>query len=89
MANIDLTKYGITDTTEIVYNPSYEVLFAEETKEGLEGYEVGRTQSLTQLTLGLVYSQAVLLKISTLLWTKTQRTLYGGHQMSTRTITTQ
>lgn len=80
MANIDLTKYGITDTTEIVYNPSYEVLFAEETKEGLEGYEVGRTQSLTQLTLGLVYSQAVLLKISTLLWTKTQRTLYGGHR---------
>lgn len=42
MANIDLTKYGITDTTEIVYNPSYEVLFAEETKEGLEGYEVGQ-----------------------------------------------
>ena len=27
MANIDLTKYGITGTTEIVYNPSYEELF--------------------------------------------------------------
>ena len=25
MANIDLTKYGITGTTEIVYNPSYEL----------------------------------------------------------------
>ena len=36
MANIDLTKYGITGTTEIVYNPSYETLFAEETKEGLK-----------------------------------------------------
>ena len=37
MAKIDLTKYGITGTTEIVYNPSYEVLFEEETKAGLEG----------------------------------------------------
>ena len=27
MANVDLTKYGITGTTEIVHNPSYEVLF--------------------------------------------------------------
>ena len=26
---IDLTKYGITGTTEIVYNPSYEDLFKE------------------------------------------------------------
>ena len=42
MANIDLTKYGITGTTEVVYNPSYEVLFEEETKAGLEGYEVGK-----------------------------------------------
>ena len=31
MAKIDLTKYGITDATEIVYNPSYEMLFEEET----------------------------------------------------------
>ena len=30
MANIDLTKYGITGTTEIVYNPSYEDLYKEE-----------------------------------------------------------
>ena len=27
MANIDLTQYGITGTTEIVHNPSYEMLF--------------------------------------------------------------
>ena len=46
MANIDLTKYGITGTTEIVYNPSYETLFAEETKEGLTGYEVGKVTEL-------------------------------------------
>ena len=41
MSKINLEKYGITGTTEIVYNPSYEVLFEEETKAGLEGYEVG------------------------------------------------
>ena len=35
MANLDLTKYGITGTTEIVHNPSYDVLFAEETKSDL------------------------------------------------------
>ena len=29
MAKIDLTKYGITGPTEIVYNHSYEVLFEE------------------------------------------------------------
>jgi len=46
MANIDLTKYGITGTTEIVYNPSYELLFEEETKAGLEGYEVGTVTEL-------------------------------------------
>ena len=33
MAEIDLSKYGITGTTEIVYNPSYEMLYDEETKE--------------------------------------------------------
>ena len=35
MAKIDLTKYGITGTTEIVHNPSYEMLFEEETKPEL------------------------------------------------------
>ena len=39
MAEINLSKYGITGTTEIVYNPSYEMLFEEETKPGLDGYE--------------------------------------------------
>ena len=46
MANVDLTKYGITGTTEIVHNPSYETLFEEETKAGLEGYEVGKETEL-------------------------------------------
>ena len=49
MAKFDksvLTKYGITGTTEVLYNPSYEVLFNEETKEGLEGFEVGHETEL-------------------------------------------
>ncbi len=44
MAKVDLSKYGITGTTEVVYNPSYEQLFAEETNPGLEGYENGSGQ---------------------------------------------
>ena len=46
MGKIDLTKYGISGTTEIVYNPSYEVLFEEETKESLTGYEKGQVTEL-------------------------------------------
>ena len=46
MANLDLSKYGITDVKEIVHNPSYELLFEEETKPGLEGYEKGQLTEL-------------------------------------------
>ena len=46
MQKLDLTKYGITGTTEIVYNPSYEELFAEETKPGLEGFDKGQLTEL-------------------------------------------
>ena len=46
MKNIDLTKYGITGTTEIVYNPSYEELFEEEMKPELTGYDVGQLTEL-------------------------------------------
>ncbi|MDY6002833.1 MAG: phosphoenolpyruvate carboxykinase (ATP) [Bacilli bacterium] len=46
MKTIDLTKYGIVGTTEIVYNPSYETLFEEETRKDLTGYEVGQESEL-------------------------------------------
>ena len=46
MANLDLTKYGITGSTVIAHNPSYEKLFEEETKAGLEGFEVGQVTEL-------------------------------------------
>ena len=38
---IDLSGYGITDAVEILYNPSYEQLYAEETRADLQGYERG------------------------------------------------
>ena len=43
---IDLSKYGITGTVEIVHNPSYEQLFEEETKPSLEGFEKGQVSEL-------------------------------------------
>ena len=46
METYGIEKYGITGTTEIVYNPSYEQLFEEETKPGLTGYEVGKVTEL-------------------------------------------
>ena len=39
MKDLDLTKYGIQDVQEIVYNPSYEQLFEEEMHPELEGFE--------------------------------------------------
>ncbi|MBR3343122.1 MAG: phosphoenolpyruvate carboxykinase (ATP) [Solobacterium sp.] len=46
MAKIDLTKYGITGATEIIYNPSYEFLYEEEMKPELTGYEKGQLTEL-------------------------------------------
>ena len=42
----DLAKYGITDATEVVYNPTYEELYKEETLKSLEGYEKGTATEL-------------------------------------------
>ena len=47
MATLDLTKYGITGTTELIHNPSYDELFKEETKAGLEGFDKGQVISLS------------------------------------------
>ncbi len=46
MANLDLTKYGITGSTVIAYNPSYEELFKAESDPKLEGYEKGQLTEL-------------------------------------------
>ena len=46
MAKVDLTAYGITGAKEIVYNPSYEMLFEEEMKPELEGFDKGQLSEL-------------------------------------------
>ncbi len=46
MANIDLTKYGITGTPEIIYNPSFEALFEDEMNPELTGYDKGQLTEL-------------------------------------------
>ena len=46
MGKIDLTKHGITGTTEIVYTPSYDDLYKEELKPELTGYEKGQESEL-------------------------------------------
>lgn len=40
-AQLDLSVYGIDGVTDIVHNASYEQLFAEETRDDLEGFERG------------------------------------------------
>ncbi|WP_278361277.1 phosphoenolpyruvate carboxykinase (ATP), partial [Idiomarina abyssalis] len=46
MPNLDLSRYGITDVEEIVHNPSYDLLFKEETRDDLQGYEKGTVTDL-------------------------------------------
>ena len=46
MKKLDLTQYGITGTTEVLYNPSYEELFKEEMKPELTGYDKGQLTEL-------------------------------------------
>ena len=41
MPTINLRKYGIRGAKEVLYNPTYEVLYNEETKPGLEGFDKG------------------------------------------------
>ena len=46
MATLDISKYGINDVKEIVYNPSFEQLFKDETDASLEGFEKGQVTEL-------------------------------------------
>ena len=46
MPKMDLSKYGIKGVKEVLYNPTYEVLYNEETKPGLEGYDKGQVTEL-------------------------------------------
>ena len=46
MAALDLTKYGITGSTVIAHNPSFEDLYKAEVDPSLTGYEVGQETEL-------------------------------------------
>ena len=89
MSKIDLTKYGITGTTEIVYNPSYELLFEEETKPELEGYEKGQVSELGAVNVmtGIYTGRSP--KDKFIVMNENPRTLYGGPLTSTKTTTIQ
>ena len=51
MAKLDLTQYGITGSTVIAHNPSYEYLFEEETKAGLTGFDKGVNTELNAVNV--------------------------------------
>jgi len=51
MAKIDLTTIGINGTKEIVYNPSYDLLYKEETLPTLVGYEKGVNTELNTVNV--------------------------------------
>ena len=55
MATIDLTRYGISGATEIIHNPSYEFLFDEENKPGLEGFDKGQLTELDAMNAPILY----------------------------------
>ena len=46
MAKLDLTQYGIMNTPEIVYNPSFEELFIDEMNPDLTGFDKGQLTEL-------------------------------------------
>jgi len=46
MKNLDLSKYGINDVKEIIYNPSYAELYKAETDPSLTGFERGQVTEM-------------------------------------------
>ena len=85
MANIDLSQYGITGTTEIVYNPSYELLFKEETDSSLEGFEKGQESELGAVNVmtGIYTGRSP--KDKFIVMDENSKDTVGGHQMNTKT----
>ena len=51
MKKLDLSQYGILDTTEVIYNPSYEQLYEEETNPELTGFDVGYKTELDAINV--------------------------------------
>ena len=55
MSTIDLSQYGITGA-QVIHNPSYDQLFIDEVKPGLEGYEKGQETELGAVNVGPISS---------------------------------
>lgn len=87
MANLDLSKYGIQDVKEIIHNPSYDVLFAEETKPGLEGFEKGQVTELGAVNVmtGIYTGRSP--KDKFFVMNEASKILYGGLLKNTKTTT--
>ena len=87
MANVDLSQYGITGVTEILHNPSYKVLFEEETKDGLTGYEKGQVSELgaVDVKTGIFTGRSPTNSSSMM---RRPMTRFGGIATHTITITT-
>ena len=87
MANLDLSKYGITGVTEILHNPSYDVLFAEETKPSLEGFEKGQVTELGAVNVmtGIYTGRSP--KDKFFVKNEASLILYGGLLTNTKTTT--
>ena len=79
MAEINLSKYGITGTTEVVYNPSYEMLFEEETKPELEGYEKGQESELGAVNVMTGVYTGRSPKDKFIVMMRTPKIQFGGH----------
>lgn len=79
MPKMDLSKYGIKSVKEVLYNPTYEVLYNEETKPGFGGYEKGsRGPSLGAINVmtGIYTGRSP--KDKYIVMDKNSRTLFGG-----------
>ena len=78
MPNLDLSRYGITDVEEIVHNPSYDLLFKEETRDDLQGYEKGTVTDLGAVAVIQEYLPDVPPKTNTLFATTQLAIPFGG-----------
>ena len=87
MAELDLQKYGITGATEVVHNPSYEQLFADETDPKLEGYEKGQVTEMGAVNVMTGVTLAVHQRTSSSYSTMLPKTPFGGLLMLTRMTT--
>ena len=90
MAKFDkavLEKYGITGVTEVLYNPSYEVLFNEEMKPGLEGFDKGQETELGAINVMTGVYTVARPRTNSSLTTRTATTRCGGPPLAIPMIT--